>query len=40
MMSFGVLKQFFVRTFWFKEKQTPETYTVEFDETKEATFVK
>ena len=27
MIIFGTSKQFFVKTFWFQKKRTPETYT-------------
>ena len=37
-MSFGALKEHFVKTFWFEEKRTPKIYTVDFVETKQVTF--
>ena len=33
------LKYLFVKTFWFQEKGTPETYTVEFVERNQVTVV-
>ena len=35
MLTLGTLKQLFVKTFMFQKKRTPETYTVEFVETKQ-----
>ena len=34
MMIFGNLKHIFLKTFWFQDKRTPETYTDEFVQKK------
>ena len=40
MVKLGTLKQFFfVKTFWFQDKRSPEKYIVEFAELKQVTVV-
>ena len=39
-MVFGASKQLFAKTLWFQEKRRPETYKVEFVDTKQVTLVR
>ena len=40
MLIFGTSKLLFTKTFYFQEKRRPETWTVEFVETKQVTVVR